>query len=179
MQEIQMSTLKTVQLRYHEAEYFYSQFIIHSGPPYDSYFKMVCYLDAFLSSLVSIEEMVNKCDQKRLRKIDLFRFIKALRNIAVHHCVFAAPQPEAKFERPFFRHLSDSIGGEQESSSKLAIKYDVLREIFKSIEAERKNEKETLEAAQRYLSKLESRPQPVYIDLVLHDALNEVKAFVQ
>jgi hypothetical protein len=100
MQETDMSTFTPAQLRYHEAKYFYSQFIANSGPPYDDYFKMVCYFDTFLFSLVSVEEMIDESDRNRLLKIDVFRFVKALRNITMHHSVLAAPQPGAKFERP-------------------------------------------------------------------------------
>jgi hypothetical protein len=178
MQETEMATLTAAQLRYREAEYFYSQFIANSGPPCDSYFKMVCYFDAFLFALVSVEEMIDKSDQDRLRAIDVFRFVKALRNTTMHHSVLAAPQPGAKFERPFSRHISESIGGDPEASAMLSIRYDIFRGIFDTIEAERPSEKYTLNAARYYLSKLESQSQPIFLESVLLDALSAVKAFV-
>jgi len=179
MQEPEMATLTTAQLRYREAECFYSQFIANSGPPRDSYFKMVCYFDAFLFALVSVEEMIDDSAEKRLQHIDVFRFVKALRNITTHHSVLAALQPGAKFERPFSRHLSESIGAAPEASAKLAIRYDVFRGIFDAIEVERPAEKKyTLNAARDYLSKLESRAQPILLESVLLDALSAVKAFV-
>lgn len=178
MQETEMSTLTTAQLRYYEAKYFYSQFIVNSGPPCDSYFKMVCYFDAFLFALVSVEEMIDESDRDRLRDIEVFRFVKALRNITMHHSVLAAPQPGAKFERPFSRHLSDSTGGVLEASAKLAIRYDIFRGIFNAIEVERPAEKNTLNAARYYLSKLECQNQPIFLETVLLDALIAVKAFV-
>ena len=180
MQELEMSTLTTAQLRYFEAEYFYSQFIANSGPPREVYFKMVCYFDAFLFALVSVEEMIDASAKAHLREIEVFRFVKALRNITMHHSVLVSPQPGAKFECPFSRHLSVSIGGapDYEDSAKLAIRYDIFRCIFDAIEAQRPNEKATLDAARYYLSKLESQAQPIFLESVLLDALNSVKAFV-
>jgi hypothetical protein len=178
MQETEMSTLTTAQLRYYEAEYFYYQFIISSGPPCDSYFKMVCYFDAFLFAVVSVEEMINESDRDRLRGIEVFRFVKALRNITVHHSILTAPQPGAKFERPFSRYIPESIGGAPEDSAKLAIRYNIFRDIFDAIEAERPKEKQMLKTARCYLSKLECQAQPIFIETVLRDALIAVKAFV-
>jgi hypothetical protein len=178
MQEPEMPTLTTAQLRYREAEYFYSEFIANSGPPRDSYFKMVCYFDAFLFALVSVEEMIDDSAKARLRDIDVFRFVKALRNITMHHSVLAAPQPGAKFERPFFRHLWESIGGAPVASAKLGIRFDIFRGIFDAIEAERPTEKHTLNPARDYLLKLESRTQPIFLESVLFDALSAVKGFV-
>ena len=73
-----------------------------------------------------------------------------------------------------------SIGGaaDYEDSAKLAIRYDIFRGIFDAIEAQRPNEKTTLDAARYYLSKLESQAQPTFLESVLLDALNAVKAFV-
>lgn len=178
MKETEMSTLTTAQLRYYEAKYFYSQFIVNSGPPCDSYFKMVCYFDAFLFALVSVEEMIDESDRDRLREIDVFRFVKALRNITMHHSVLAAPQPGAKFKRPFSRYIPESIGGASEVSAKLAIRYDIFRGIFGTIEAERPNERATLNAARFYLSKLECQAQPIFLESVLLDALAAIKPFV-
>jgi hypothetical protein len=178
MQEQKMAALTTAQLRYCEAEYFYSQFTANCGPPRDSYFKMVCYFDAFLFALVSIEEMIDDSVKERLRKIDVFLFVKALRNITMHHSVLAARQPGGKFERSFNRHISEILGGAPEASSKLAIRYDIFRGIFDAIEVERPAEKYTLNAARDYLSKIESQAQPIFLDSVLLDALSAVKAFI-
>lgn len=178
MQEAAMQPFTAAQLRYREAEFFYSQFIANSGPPRDSYFHMICYFDAFLFALVSVEEMIDDTAKSHLRGIDVFRFVKALRNITMHHSVLAAPQPGAKFERPFSRHISESIGGVSEAPAELAIRYDIFRGIFDAIETERPFEKKNLKAVRKYLSKLENRAQPVFLEPVLLDALNAVKVFV-
>lgn len=178
MQETEMVLLTTAQLRYREADYFYTQFLAHCGPPHDSYFQMVCYFDSFLFALTSVEEMVDTSSKATLRDVEVFRFIKALRNITMHHSVLAAPQPGAKLVRPFSRQISESVGGIQSSSAKLAIKYSNFREIFDYIEVKRPSEKRTLDVARDYLAKLEAGSQPVYLETVLYDALQKVAKLI-
>lgn len=139
---------------------------------------MVCYFDAFLFSFVSVEEMINESNRNRLLERDVFRFVKALRNITMHHSVLAAPQPGAKFERPFSRYIPEIIGGASEGSAELAMRYEILRDIFDSIVIERPREKKTIDAARCYLSKLERQVQPIFLESVLLEALAVVKTFV-
>jgi len=176
--ETLMTASSPAQLRYNEAYHFFQQFIIFSGPPRDSYFRMVCYFDAFLFALVSIEEMVDDTAKDHLRDVEVFRFVKALRNITMHHAVLGASLTGARFDRPFSRHISECVGGDPEISAKLAIRYDAFRSIFDAIEAERPGEKRTLNAARKYLSELEGRAQPVFLEPVLLDALRAVASIV-
>jgi len=178
MLEIEMAPLSTPQLRHREASYFCSEFIAHCGPPYDSYFHMVCYFDAFLSALTSVEEMVDDASKAKLRGSDRFRFIKALRNISTHHSVLASSQLDSKFIRPFTRHIFNSVGDTQASSGNLAINYDRFRVMFDAIEAERPSEKHTIAVAKSHLSALEARPQPVFLEQIMHESLAEVEAIV-
>lgn len=177
MQEDEMSKLSVPELRYREAVYFYKQFVAHSGPPQDSYFLMVSYFDAFLFALTSVEEMLDVSNKKALHNIDAFAFIKTLRDVTVHHSVLAAPQPGAKFIRPFNRHVKDLVGG-QSSSSRLAISYDQFRNIFNMLELERPFEKVKYERARKYLAQLEAYPQPVFLSQVLDAALEGVRSFI-
>jgi hypothetical protein len=137
---------------------------------------MVCYFDSFLFSIVSVEEMVDATTKETLRNIDVFRFVKALRNITGHHSVLAGQQSGTKFIRPFNRHIVD--GDDRHASSNLAISYDNFRTIFNAVEAEWPREKPTLDVARSFLSKIEAGPQPVYIERVLRDALDAVAAVV-
>jgi len=70
MQETEIPEQHPATPRYKEAEYFLSQFIKNCGPPIDSYFLMVCYFDAFLFALVSIEEMLSKDTRTVLQEKD-------------------------------------------------------------------------------------------------------------
>src|SRR5712692_11385221 len=106
MNESEMSKATTAELRLGAAQYFYTQYLKHCGPPLDSYFLMVNYFDAFLFALTSIEEMIDQHSKKALRANQTFRFLKALRNITTHHSVLAAAVGNAKFPRPFSRDLS-------------------------------------------------------------------------
>lgn len=178
MLETEMAPLSTPQLRHREASYFCSQFIAHCGPPHDSYFHMVCYFDAFLAALTSVEEMVDNSSKATLAGNDAFRFIKALRNITTHHSVLASSQQDSKFTRPFTRHLFNSVGNIQTSSGNLAINYARFREIFDAIEIKRPSEKHTIAAARRHLAALEAQPQPVFLEQVMHEALAIVEAVV-
>jgi hypothetical protein len=139
---------------------------------------MVCYFDAFLFALVSVEEMVDKATKARLKYVQIFRFFKALRNATMHHSILGAPLAGSKFERPFSRHITECVGGESEASAKLAIRYDVFRNIFDAIEVIRSQEKSTLDAAREYLWELESRPQPVFLEQVLLDGLRAVAEII-
>ena len=178
MQETEMVKLSAPRLRLEEAKYFYSQFVAHCGPPRDSYFLMVAYFDAFLFALVSVEDMVPISVKAQLKSNEVFRFVKALRNITMHHSVLAALQPGAKFVRPFSRHVTEVIGSDPWASAKLAIDYPNFRAIFDAIEAERPSEKPTLDIARAYLAKLEAGLQPVFIESVLTNGLNAVAANV-
>jgi hypothetical protein len=139
---------------------------------------MVCYFDAFLFALASVEEMVDDARKAKLKSNSTFRFVKALRNINAHHSILASSQKDSKFERPFVRHLFNCVGGVQTSSGNLALNYERFREIFDAIETERPYEKHTLNAARAYLAALEVRPQPVFLEQVLHESLAEVEAIV-
>jgi len=57
LSEAEISTVNPVVLRWHEAAFFLAQYEAASGPPKDSYFAMISYLDAFLRALASVREL--------------------------------------------------------------------------------------------------------------------------
>jgi hypothetical protein len=179
MQEADMSALSAPGLRCAEAQYFLSRFIENCGPPVDSYFLMVCYFDAFLFSLISVEEMISSEAKEHLRRKDVFRFLKALRNISSHHSVLGASLKDSKFPRPFSRTINVSVGGPPDDSSRLRLRFDVLRNIFDSIEQERPQESKNLDIARKYLAKLEKdNNSDVFIEDIMKEGLNEVKLVI-
>jgi hypothetical protein len=178
IQEDRMSGMTPAQLRLAEAEYFYLQFLKHSRCG-DCYFLMVSYFDSFLYALITIEEMIVKNLQLRLRDIPEFAFLKELRNINTHHSVLAAVTNNSKFSRPFSRHIDS--GGPQGDSSKLFFQADSLRRaIFDEIEKENKGKKgrlKNLKAARKALDLLENNAAGELGD-IMKKGLEAVSTFV-
>ncbi len=180
MQETDMITLNSGKFRWKEAEYFLEQYIKHCGPPQDSYFHMVCYLDAFLFTFISIEEVVNlSVRDNNIRKEDSFLFLKALRNTNAHHTILGIGLDDSKFSSPIARVLSITAGGEPNDSSKLRFRFDYLRQIFSNIEGERRGERKTLEGARRFMVKMERLNRDTdFIESFMREGLNDIKAFL-
>ena len=165
-------------LRCHEAEYFFHCFLRACGGPdhHDDYFTMIAFFDAYLFSIVSIEDMVAKDERALLHNIDLFRFLKALRNVTSHHSVLAGPSIGWKFERPFSRHVSENFSKGVPIPAKLELRFDVLRRIFDAVQQERPRERKTLDRARAYMSRLEAEQAPVFIDTVMREGIVVVRA---
>lgn len=109
---------------------------------------MVCFSDAFLFTLISVEESVGIKARNALRDEPVFRFLKTLRNVTTHHSVLASSAPGSKFPRPFTRHVTDLVGGPVElSSARLCFRFDVLGPVFDAVETERPWEKGALDQA--------------------------------
>ena len=176
MYEIEISTALPARLRYSHAEYFRNQYIIHCGPPIDSYWLMIGYFDAFLFSLASVYDMADRPVQIQLEKIDSFRFFKALRNITAHHSILAATVSGNKFPPPFSRILSLSIGGPRDDSARMFLRLDQLRDILDAVELERPSEKRNIDAARNYISQLESKGTKLYLENLMTEALSAVNA---
>ena len=176
MQEEELSRLSPAGLRLAEAEYFLREYVKHCGPPIDSYFGMVCCFDAFLFALVSVEEMVGKDIRERLNANSSFRFLKALRNITTHHSVLAASIQGNKFERPFSRIITTCVGSAPNDSSRLRLRFEVLRSIFDAVEAEREQEARTLAIARDFLLALEAGGGGVvFLEEIMEQALDAAK----
>ncbi len=176
MDEELMAGASAPELRIEEADYFYSQFLKHCGPPADCYFLVVCYFDAFVFALVSIEEMVPDGAKEQIRACSEFRLFKALRNITTHHSVLCAAVADAKFPRPFSRKVSATVGGCPDGSSRLSMRFDILRGIFDAVEKEWPPERRTLEMARACLQDLENRNvDSVFLEDVMAQGLNVVR----
>ena len=179
MDEQSMTAASPPVMRFKEAEYFHSQFLKNCGPPRDSYFLMVCYFDAFLFTLISVEEMVSACAKKQLLACNEFRFLKALRNISSHHSVLGAALTDSKFHRPFSRVISENIGGLQIASSRLKLRFDVLHTIFDAVQKERPSEANTLNIARTFLQELEKQKiQEVFLEELMKRGLEAVSAIL-
>ena len=171
MLETEMAELSSAQLRLAQAQYFYESFLASCGPPRDSYFHMASNFDAFLFSIASIEDMISGLSKDELRSSEAFRFVKALRNVTTHHSVLAASTKDAKFVRPFNRHMFNSVGGIEITSARLALNPVRMRTIFDSIELARPQEKRTLDVARGYLLSLEERGTTVFLEELMQEAL--------
>jgi hypothetical protein len=84
--------LPTVELRLQETAYFLQRFRECCGNPpiHERELEWVAYADAFVMSFVSLEEMVSDGKKSRLRGLDIFCLVKAVRNLTVHESVWAA-----------------------------------------------------------------------------------------
>jgi hypothetical protein len=178
MFEDAMAKLTSAQLRLEHASYFLRSFLANCGPPQDSYFHMTAYFDAFLFSLVSVEEMLEEPKRSALRNCAEFRFMKVLRNVTTHHSVLAASQSDSKFLRPFARHLANCVGAVQEASGRLALHPDRLRSILDVVEKEVPREKPNIDLARQYLQSIEAAGVTVYIEDLMQNALSAADAAV-
>ena len=176
MDEATLAATSPAQHRLCAAEYFLKQYELHSGPPVDSYAKMVYYFDAFLGSLASIWDMSDATMRQRLEGIDSFRFFFALRNVSIHSSILAVDIPGNREPRPFAREITLSLGAKQEGSSRLRFRMDILTPMLDDAEKRRKTNKEILDTARRYITQLEATGKPSYLDEVMANAVREVQA---
>lgn len=91
--------LPVKEFRFHEAFLCYEFFRLACGrqplklinhTPQESQFQWITFADLFLTTLISIEELVSQNTKSALEASDLYRFIKQLRNMTVHHTVLGA-----------------------------------------------------------------------------------------
>ncbi len=172
--EAKLYSLSPAKLRCYETERFLELFMKSCGPPRDSYFEMICYSDAFLFALISVEEMVDAKTKNKLRGKPIFRFLKVLRNITTHQSILSITLSESKFPCPFVRHVKDSI----ESSARLCFKFELLRKIFDLIEIKHPKNKNSLNDARIFVNTLEGLGKPVFLENVFADGLNCVSAAI-
>jgi hypothetical protein len=173
MDEQQISKSEPVCLRYHESRYLYEKFIQSCGPPNDSYFLMITYFDAFLFSYVSIEEMTNQTVKKQLNDLDVFKFLKAARNLTTHHSVLAAPKQQGGFERPFSRIINES--NTSITSAKLRIRIEKFRQIFALAAQKFPRGGRVFNGSEDYLQRIEKTgADNVFIDAIMLEGLEGI-----
>lgn len=81
------------------------------GERYDSYFDMICFSDAFLFLLVSVEELTTEEARAALKLLPIFQFLKQMRNVTAHHSVLTGSNAANKYARPVSRHVFADGGG--------------------------------------------------------------------
>jgi len=171
--EAALTSLTPPQLRACEAERFLQLYLESCAPPHDSYFDMICHSDAFLFTLISVEEMVDSQCHGRIGGIPVFRFLKALRNITTHHSVLASAAPDSKYPRPFSRLITDGDRGI--ASARLFFNFPVLREVLDALELERPWEKKYFDCAREYISGLEASNSRVFLESPFAEGLSAVR----
>lgn len=170
MDEQQILKSEPVCLRYEGARHLYEKFIDSCGPPRDSYFHMITYFDGFLFSYVSIEEMIDEHTKKRLNELDVFKFLKAARNITTHHSILAAPKQRGDFERPFSRIINDGNTGI--TSARLQVRIEKFRQIFTMAAQIFPGGKRAFQESEEYLQRIEATgADNVFIDAIMLEGL--------
>ncbi len=137
---------------------------------------MVGYFDAFLFALASVHDMAPQLVRNKLDDIGVFRFFKVLRNVTAHHSVLAATIAGNKFQRPFSRHMSISIGGSPNDSSRLVFRLDILHDILNAVEKEWPPEKKNLNVARDFINTLEARKSHVFLEEIMSEAVTAAKS---
>jgi hypothetical protein len=178
MDEIQLSTAVPPVVRFREAAFFRTKFITASGPPVDSHFEMIAFFDAFLFSIVSIEDMVNNSLKSRLQTAEVFLFLKAARNVTTHHSVLAAPFQPNGFARPLPRRITEHAGGSSPYAyAKFAVSIRNFRKVFHQAAVRYPRGASHFLAGETYLNSLEARGVgEILLEDVMQEGLNVVAA---
>lgn len=178
LNEVELSKLSAPSLRLAQAKYHHQKYVDHCGPPRDDLFLMITYLDAFLATIVSVEELVPEPTKLQLRRIPEFMFMAALRNLATHHSIIATrTEPVAKFPRLFKRRVSVKVGGREEiGEAQFLFDGESFRETLTTLREDKKA-KGWVPSALDALEKLEL-PGPVEFDAVLAEGICQVKALI-
>lgn len=160
-------------MRLAEAIFFYRKFVGACGPPKDSLFEMVAYFDAFLFTLVSIEEMVSGSQKNALNSIDVFKFAKAARNVTTHHSVLAAPNQPIGFDRSLYREIFE----EQDMAfAKLYVSVGYMTNVFNQAATKFPKASAGFQGGSAYLSQIQMGR--FEISSFMKDVLNEVKNLI-
>ena len=178
LNEVELSRLSAPSLRLAQAKYHHQKYVDHCGPPRDDLFLMITYLDAFLATIVSVEELVPESTKLQLRRIPEFMFMVALRNLATHHSVIAnRTEPVAKFPRLFRRRVSVKVGGREEiGEAQLLFNGDSFRETLTTLREDKKA-KRWVPRAIEALETLELQGQ-VEFDAILAEGIGRVTELV-
>jgi hypothetical protein len=130
LNESQITATSQSNLRYCEAQYFLEQFIHYCGnnSSIDSYFHVIAYLDAFLLTLISIEELDRKEQKKALNTQPIFKFLKAARNFTAHKFILASPANQSTFQRAITENLV--VGGGGTAYARLYISTQQFDKLF-------------------------------------------------
>lgn len=176
MDEQQISKSEPVYLRFKEARALYEDFVASCAPPHDSHFHMITYFDAFLFLYVSVEEMVSRGTKKKLNELDVFKFLKAARNVTTHHSILASPNQRNGFERPLSRHIDEGQPGNV--SARFQIRPEKFREIFALAAKRFPTGQKAFEEGEKYLEILEAREDNIFIEDVMLEGLESAESLL-
>ena len=166
------------KLRLKEAQFFLGKFEDAGKAGHnDTLFLMTSYLDAFLFTFVSIEEMVPDDIKAELRNLEIFKFFKALRNISTHHVILSASS-ESKFKPAVSRQVHIGVNCKVPQNAKFFIHAERLQEIFDTILIGNKNERHTIPNAKAFLAKEQVKNQRVILLDLMKKAVNDVFDYV-
>lgn len=176
MREHEISAATPAELRIREAEYLFHRYMeSSSGDPVDSYFRMICYFDAFLFVLYSLVDLEDAARKTLLSGEPIFQFFTVLRNATVHHSVLAAPLRDARFGGPLDGHNPN--GGTE--SSRLRVDLDRLMEAFRYLEEAYPTAKRKIDAARSYVAARQQLGTPVFLEDVMAECMQEVRKSLQ
>ena len=176
MNEIELSTAGPPKVRLKEAVFFRDKFITACGPPLDSNFEMIVYFDAFLFTIVSIEEMVERRERQKLQASDVFLFLKAARNVTTHHSVLAAPNQPKGFAHPLPRQITEHVGGaEPFAYARFVVSTDNFRAVFRHAAASYPQGRRNFELGECYLDLVDQRgKKEFYLEDVMQEGIDAV-----
>jgi hypothetical protein len=175
--EHEISKTDPAFFRYLEAKYLCGRFLDSCGPPRDSYFQMILYFDAFLFCFVSIEEMVSPEEKKGLNQLDIFKFLKAARNVTTHHSILAAPIQKGEFVRGVSRDINENTGGSQPiASARFRVNTENFRKTFSLAAKKWPRNKSGFQAGEKYLNRIEANGgSRVYFEDIMAEGLRAVR----
>ena len=129
--------------------------------------------DEIINKLTEIERQLESQERIAFRR---FHWSLSIAFIALG---LGAALADSKFPRPFSRVISESIGGAPNNSSRLRLRFDVLRSIFDAVEKERPREAKTLEFARTFLHELENRGvKQVFLEELMAQGLELVRGIL-
>lgn len=171
--------LNPSELRLREASFLVDRFFEACNAEHnDTLFLMTTYFDSFLFCFVSIEEMVSSEQRVALRESNLFRFIKALRNISTHHSILTGSKTN-RFPRPIARILSVGVGCVPKQNAEFYIKDKTLHEIFDKILDKRPQEKHNIPPAKKFLKERAENKERILISELLCESIELVKVVLE
>ncbi len=176
MNEVELSTADPSRVRLKESVFFREKFITACGPPLDSHFEMIVYFDAFLFTIVSIEEMVSTCERQELQVSNVFLFLKAARNVTTHHSVLAAPKQPNGFAYPLPRRITEAVGSAEPCAyARCAVSTDKFRAVFRQAAVSYPKGRPNFELGERYLDLIDRRgKQEVYLEDIMQEGIDAV-----
>jgi hypothetical protein len=171
----EIDSLESAELRFREACQFYELFKGHQGPGVDpraTRFLWMCYVDAFLMSIVSLKEIVPKVQEIALKGNDLFRMMTVLRNVTAHRAVVSMGSPLLMINRDI--SIGGPLGRYEDPVLNAARIAEALNHYEQELHHERmwNQERRNVEGARRWNDELRAKDPPcIHLSAVFLNAL--------